>query len=41
MDTNIMDTKLKDKVDELSSSSAYSSNRINELNTSVASAKKS
>ena len=38
---NIMDTKLKDKVDELSSLSASSSNSNNELNISVAYSKKS
>ena len=36
-----MDTKLKYKVDELSSLSASSSNSINELNISVAYSKKS
>ena len=40
MDANIMATKLKYKVDELSSLSASSSKRINELKISVASAKK-
>ena len=35
MDTKIMDTKLKYKVDEISSSSTSSSNRTNELNISI------
>ena len=40
MDAKIMTAKLKEKVDELSSSSASASKSINELKTSVASAKK-
>ena len=40
MDAKIMTAKLKEKVDELSSSSASASKSINELKISVASAKK-
>ena len=39
MDTKIIDTKLKDKVDELSSSTASSAKSITELKTCIDSAK--
>ena len=41
MNTKVMDTKLKYKVDEISSSATSASNGINELQTYVASKKKS
>ena len=40
MDVKVIATKIKDKVDELSSSTNSSAKRINELKTSVASVKK-
>ena len=40
MDVKVIATKIKDKVDELSSSTNSAAKRINELKTSVASAEK-